>query len=166
MSIESAAHLERRNAVEEFLYMEAELLDRWQLDEWLMLFTSDARYVVPSTDLPSGDPQRHLAIIDDDIERLSARVQRLKSRRAHREFPHSRTHRVVSNVRVEGGPNAFGARSSLVMYRYRSEEVAVYVARAFHELVEKDSCEYRIRYRRMELEMETLKPHGAVSTIL
>jgi p-cumate 2,3-dioxygenase beta subunit len=43
--------------VEQFLYKEAYLLDQWLLDQWLELFTKDARYVVPTTDLPEGDPQ-------------------------------------------------------------------------------------------------------------
>ena len=46
-----------REEVEDFLYQEAELLDEWRLDEWAALFTEDARYVVPTTDLPDGDPQ-------------------------------------------------------------------------------------------------------------
>ncbi|MDP6228622.1 MAG: aromatic-ring-hydroxylating dioxygenase subunit beta, partial [Dehalococcoidia bacterium] len=43
--------------VEQFLYHEAALLDEWRLDEWLTFFTDDARYVVPTTDLPEGDPR-------------------------------------------------------------------------------------------------------------
>src|SRR5205085_10219935 len=89
-----------RLAVEEFLYQEAALLDEWRLDEWLALFTADARYVVPTTDLPEGDPQRDLVLIDDNLTRLQGRVERLKSRHAHREYPWSRTRRLVSNVRV------------------------------------------------------------------
>ena len=40
--------------VEAFLYDEAALLDAWRLDDWLALFTRDARYEVPSTDRPGG----------------------------------------------------------------------------------------------------------------
>ena len=49
-----------REEVEDFLYQEAELLDEWRLDEWAALFTEDARYIVPTTDLPDGDPQKDL----------------------------------------------------------------------------------------------------------
>lgn len=41
-----------RSEVEDFLYHEAALLDDWQLDDWLALYTADARYEVPATDLP------------------------------------------------------------------------------------------------------------------
>ena len=40
-----------RTEVEDFLFAEAELLDEWRLPEWLELFTDDAIYYVPATDL-------------------------------------------------------------------------------------------------------------------
>ena len=90
-----------RSRVEDFLFKEAALLDEWRLDEWLGLLTEDARYVVPTTDLPDGDPQRDLVFIDDDMTRLRARVARLLGSHALREQPRSRTRRFVSNVRAE-----------------------------------------------------------------
>ena len=89
--------------VEDFIAREAALLDEWRLDEWLTLFTDDARYTVPSTDMPGGDPKETLGIINDDIARLRGRVERLKSRHAHREFPWSRTRRFITNVRIKDG---------------------------------------------------------------
>ena len=56
-----------RQLDEDFLFREAALLDDWRLDDWAHLFTEDARYVVPTTDLPEGDPQADLVFIDDDI---------------------------------------------------------------------------------------------------
>ena len=41
-----------RSEAEDLLFEEAELLDQWKLDQWLALFTEDAAYLVPSTDLP------------------------------------------------------------------------------------------------------------------
>src|SRR3990170_6962124 len=90
-----------RELVEDFLYQEAALLDQWRLDEWLVLFTSDGRYFVPTTDMPDGDPKTDLVFIDDDMVRLRARVERLKSRHGHREYPSSRTRRFVSNIRIK-----------------------------------------------------------------
>ncbi len=74
-----------REEVEDFLYEEAALLDEWRLDEWLALFTEEARYVVPTTDLPESDPRQDMVFIDDDMVRRRARVTRLNSRHAHRE---------------------------------------------------------------------------------
>src|SRR5262249_42593794 len=95
----TALLLERE--VEDFLVREAALLDEWRLDDWLDLFTEDARYMVPATDMPTADPKETLAIINDDMARLRGRVERLKSRHAHREFPWSRTRRFVTNVRIK-----------------------------------------------------------------
>jgi len=61
----AALLLERE--VENFLVREAALLDEWRLDDWLALFTEDARYMVPATDLPTADPKETLAIINDDM---------------------------------------------------------------------------------------------------
>ena len=39
-------------------------------------------------------------LIDDDRLRIRLRVERLNSRKAHREYPHSRCRHQISNVRV------------------------------------------------------------------
>src|SRR5512140_3826752 len=89
-----------REEVEDFLYREAALLDAWQLDDWLALLTEDACYRVPANDTPDADPADTLFLIADDIRRIRARVTRLKDRNAHAEYPHSRTRRMISNVRI------------------------------------------------------------------
>src|SRR6185369_9271626 len=89
-----------RTEVEEFLYHEAALLDEWRLDEWLQLLTDDARYHVPSNDAREGDPAETLFTIADDMHRLRGRVRRLQDPNAHAEFPHSRTRRLITNVRI------------------------------------------------------------------
>ena len=155
-----------REQVEDFLYQEAALLDGWRLDEWLTLFTVDARYVVPTTDLPDGDPKKELVFIDDDIVRLRARVERLKSRHGHREFPWSRTRRFITNVRVkrlEG--NEILVTSSFLVYRFRMEDTSPYVGWYEHRLKQLDG-ELRIHHKRAVLDMEALREHGAVSIIL
>ena len=154
-----------REQVEDFLFREAELLDDWRLDDWVSLFTEDARYVVPTTDLPEGDPQRDLVFIDDDITRLRARAVRLNSRHAHREYPWSRTRRFVSNVRVaESGDGEFSVTSNVMVYRFRSGEGAPYVG-SVHYTLRREGEDFRIAYRRAVLDLEALSWHGAVSII-
>ncbi|MXW56277.1 MAG: aromatic-ring-hydroxylating dioxygenase subunit beta [Gemmatimonadales bacterium] len=155
-----------RSQVEEFLFREAALLDEWRLDDWLDLFADDARYVVPSTDLPEGDPERDLVFIDDDIIRLRARVDRLNSRHSHRESPRSRTRRFVSNVRVEEtGDGELRVSANLLVYRFRSGEGAPYVG-AIEYILRRDGRDLKIAYRRAVLDLEDLSWHGAVSIIL
>ena len=154
-----------RDMVEEFLYREAALLDDWRLEDWVNLFTDDARYVVPSTDLPEGDPGSDLVFIDDDIIRLRARVVRLNSRHSHRESPRSRTRRFVSNVRVEEtGGGELRVSANVLVYRFRSGEGAPYVG-MIEYILKRDGGDLKIAYRRAVLDLEDLSWHGAVSII-
>jgi p-cumate 2,3-dioxygenase subunit beta len=154
-----------REMVEEFLYQEAALLDSWRLDEWLALFTADGRYLVPTTDLPDGDPQKDLVFIDDDMVRLHARVERLKSRHGHREYPSSRTRHFISNIRIKVEENTIVATSSFIVYRFRMGESSPYVGWYEHRLKRMDG-ELKIQHRKAVLDLEALSEHGAVSIIL
>ncbi|HLH22345.1 MAG TPA: aromatic-ring-hydroxylating dioxygenase subunit beta [Chloroflexota bacterium] len=155
-----------REEVEDFLYAEAALLDAWRLDEWLTLFTEDARYVVPSPDLPHADPATSLSLIDDDIVRLRGRVARLNSRHAYREFPWSRTRRLVSNVRITGtdGEDVCVSAAFLV-YRIRNGQADPFMGQYSYRLTRVDGA-LKIRLRRADLDLDVLAPHGTVSIIL
>ena len=154
-----------REEVEDFLYEEAALLDEWRLDEWVALFTEDARYVVPTTDLPESDPRQDMVFIDDDIVRLRARVVRLNSRHAHREYPSSRTRRFISNVRVtENRGNELTVKANALVYRFRNGEGDPYVGRYEYTLTRVDGG-FKINFRRAVLDLEALSWHGAVSII-
>lgn len=154
-----------RETVEEFLYQEAALLDQWRLDEWLELFTADGRYLVPTTDLPDGDPKKDLVFIDDDMVRLRARVARLKSRHGHREYPSSRTRRFISNLIINSTHDGILATSSFLIYRFRLGESSPYVGWYQHKLKQVDG-QLKIQHRKAVLDMEALSEHGAVSIIL
>jgi p-cumate 2,3-dioxygenase beta subunit len=151
--------------VEDFLYAEAALLDAWRLDDWLALFTADARYEVPSTDLPSGEPATALMLISDTHAMIAARVKRLNSRKAHREFPWSRTRRIIGNVRImsENGEEV-AAAANFAVYRSR-RDVNVYMGQYRYRLA-RDGDTFKIRFRRAELDAETLDSHGTLSIIL
>jgi p-cumate 2,3-dioxygenase beta subunit len=156
---------ELRMAVEDFLYQEAALLDEWRLDEWVELFTDDASYVVPATDLPAGDPDESLVLISDNLDRIRGRVRRLNSRKAYREFPVSRTRRLIGNVRILGvTEEEVDVTCNFVVYRVR-RDVNVYVGRYLYRLVRQPEG-FRIRLRRAELDLESLRPHGTLSIIL
>ena len=154
-----------RELVEDFLYEEAALLDEWRLDEWVDLFTEDARYVVPSTDLPDGDPNSVLMFIDDNITRLRGRVVRLNSRHAHREYLWSRTRRFVSNVRVEEvSDSEISVNANVLVYRFRSGEGAPYVG-SVRYVLRRNGGDFKIAYRRAVLDLEAISWHSAVSII-
>lgn len=155
-----------RQAIEDFLYEEAALLDEWRLDEWLELLTEDATYEVPSTDAPDGDPQHTLFLIADDKTRIRSRVAQLLGKSAWAENPPSRTRRMISNVRVrqvEG--EAIQVTANFVVYRLRFEQMDTYVGRYEYTLVQRGS-RLKIRARKAILDLEALRPHGKVSFIL
>ena len=154
-----------RQHVEDFLYAEAALLDAWRLDDWLQLFDEDAKYEVPCNDAPDGDPTRDLMLIDDNYTRLTARVARLNSRHAHREFPHSRTNHQVFNVRVDLLGSDVSATASFTVWRFRAGRSSCYVGRYRYRLRQSDGG-FRIASKRAELDMTDLHSVAEVAIIL
>lgn len=156
-----------RAEVEDFLFHEAALLDAWKLDEWLTLLTDDATYRVPSNDAPDARVGEALFIIADDAGRIRERVHRLKDRNAHAEFPHSRTRRIVSNVRiVSRTENEISAEANFVVYRHRRDEnIRVYVGQYRHVLRVTENG-LRIAERNAILDAFELGSMGLVSFML
>ena len=96
--------------VEQFLYREARLLDNRQFHEWLELLTDDLRYWMPirsnrypvnSKAITILDGSRYeesevssendLALMDEDKDSLTRRIDRLDTGMAWAEDPPSRT---------------------------------------------------------------------------
>jgi p-cumate 2,3-dioxygenase beta subunit len=177
VSTSTEVQLPTRSDVEDFLYLEAELLDAWKLEEWLTLFEEGATYEVPATDTPDGDHRTSLFLVADNWTRLQARVKRLLSKNAHVENPRSRTRRMITNVRLvpgeePGGPGespevaaTVRVRASFVVYRTRYEIVDTYIGSYDHVLVCSDT-HLRFRHRKAVLDLEALRPSGKVSIIL
>jgi p-cumate 2,3-dioxygenase beta subunit len=156
----------RLRQIEQFLFEEAQVLDEWRLHEWLELFTADGHYLVPATDRPDGDPSRDLFLVQDDRFLLEQRVNSLLTRAAHAEYPHSRTMRMISNVRAvyrDGGRIAVTA--NFAVYRVRNGVLDTYVGQYRH-LLEADADSLRFVERKSVLTLDALRPHGKVSIIL
>ena len=152
--------------VEDFLYLEGELLDRWELDQWLALYTKDARYLVPTPDVdPNASPYEVLFYIADDWNRMEARVHRLSKATAHIEHPHSQTRHFLSNIRVNADdPDQIRTSASFIVYRHQLGTVQSYIGRVSHILVNTDDG-LRIREKRCELDGMRLD-QGKISIIL
>jgi p-cumate 2,3-dioxygenase beta subunit len=151
---------------ERFLYDEAALLDAWALDDWYALFAEDGRYVVPATDAILGDPDWDLALINEDKGLLAGRVQRLKSTWAHIENPHSRTSRLISNVRIlaDDGQEV-SLTATFVTYRSRPYQTTVYSGTLAFQL-RRTNGSFRIVAKVVRLVHETLRDSGGVLSIL
>lgn len=156
-----------RAEVEDFLFREAALLNAWRLEEWLALFSDDARYLVPNV---AGDPhapvESTLYLIADDRYHLGERVKRLGKDTAHAEFPHSRTHRLVGNVRiVERCGEGLRVESCFITHRASQGIVDTYFGRHEYILVRADGA-LLIREKRTILDIDALRPQGRLSIIV
>lgn len=155
-----------RTVVEDFLFAEADLLDDWNLREWLTLFADDGRYLVPTTDAPDADPARDLFLVSDDRFLLEHRVTGLLTRSAHAEYPHSRTRRLITNVRAgRRNDSRLWATANFAIYRIRLDTVDCYVGR-YHLVLDEGPEGLRFVERRAVLDLESLRPQGKVSIIL
>lgn len=162
----NAVELPTRQFVEDLLYKEAALLDEWRLEEWLELLTEDAIYEIPPTDVPEGDSRNTLFIIADDAVRIRSRVKQLLGKSAWAENPHSRTRRLITNVRVLGADGAnILVTANFAVHRMRYESVDTYIGHYDYKLVRSGS-DLKIRERRAILDNEALRPHGKISFIM
>lgn len=156
-----------REQVEDFMYLEAEMLDEWRLKEWLGLFTADGAYYVPTTDsAPNASPDDSLFYVADDRFRLEQRVERLLKRTAHAEFPKSKTRHLVSNVRIRGRKDdELDVGAAVLTYRTKMGLTETYIGSYRYRIaVTPDGL--RIREKRCILDMDGLKPNGRISIIL
>jgi 3-phenylpropionate/cinnamic acid dioxygenase small subunit len=136
---------------ETFLVYEARLLDEGFFDDWLALFTEDARYWVPSQpDQP--DPFETVSLMYDDRRLLETRVRRLSDPRIYSQEPRSRTSRSVTNLSLElgGGESGVTVRSKFVLVEYRREEQRLFAGTYIHRLVGEGDA-MRIAMKRVDL---------------
>jgi phthalate 3,4-dioxygenase subunit beta len=113
--------------VVDFLYAEADLLDRGEHRAWLDLLTDDIRYVVPvrvtTAHTLDGSALEDMAHFDEDRYSLRKRVERFETEHAWAEDPPSRTRHFVTNIRCrEGdGDGELVAESNLLLFRSRGD---------------------------------------------
>ena len=156
-----------RPQAEDFLILEASLLNEWRLEEWRALFTEECSYLVPNTNGdPYAPPDASLYLIADDGHHLTERVKRLGKKTAHAEYPRSRTRRLISNVRfLERGEGVVKVESSFITYRASQGVTDTFFGRHEHCLVEEGGA-LRISEKRTILDMEALRPQGRLSIIV
>jgi 3-phenylpropionate/cinnamic acid dioxygenase small subunit len=103
---DGAVDVETQHRVEQFLYREADLLDTFELDEWLDLLAEDIVLTVPvrsardpgSSQSEYSDEANYLR---EDYEMIRERVGRLNKEYAWSENPRSRVRHVLGNVQVD-----------------------------------------------------------------
>jgi PAH dioxygenase small subunit len=109
----------------DFYNREAELLDTYDFDAWLKLFTDDIEYRMPvrtTRFLTEGEGFEDFELMSENLASLTTRVRRLETEFAWAEVPPSRTRHFVSNLIAEQeGDTALEARTSFMITRTRQD---------------------------------------------
>ena len=102
---ENAVDSDLQHRIEQFLYYEASLLDRFAMDEWLSLLSDDLILKVPirsdrgpGSERPTFSDETYYLYNDYDM--LRERVDKLSKEYAWSENPRSRVRHHLGNVRV------------------------------------------------------------------
>lgn len=163
--------------IERFLYREARMIDDRRFHEWLDLLTDDVRYWMPTRSncypanskaisvmdgyqYEKGDlsGEGELAIMDEDKDSLTRRVDRLDSGMAWAEDPPSRTRHFVANVELEPGPSESELRvySNFIVYKSRGETEQDFYVGQREDVLRRVEGQWKVAYRKVVLDQNVL----------
>jgi 3-phenylpropionate/cinnamic acid dioxygenase small subunit len=159
------AELLLQREIEAFLYREADLLDERRFEEWLALFTEDARYWMPiRRNAPPDAPERErtregvdVNWFDEGKDTLSRRVAQIRTGVHWAEEPPSRTCHMVTNVqivRTDGDEAA--VRSRFLLYRNRVETETDLLVGKREDTLRRVAGQWRIARRMILLDQSVL----------
>jgi 3-phenylpropionate/cinnamic acid dioxygenase small subunit len=141
-----------QNALEQFLFCEARLLDERRWDEWLQLFTEDGYYWVPL--IPEQqDAKNHVSLYYEDAMLRQMRVRRLQHPRAFSQEKPTRTSHVIGNVMFESFDaerSEILVRSSFHMLQFHKDQQTMFGGHYTHTLIAADD-NFKIKLKRVDL---------------
>lgn len=152
--------------IEEFLSMEAELLDERRYDEWLEYIADDIHYHMPiRRNVKFGEQYREntsadseISWIDEGKRVLIGRVRQINTGIHWCEEPLSRVRHVVSNVQVyDAEGDEVRVRSRFIVYRNRMEDEVDLFAGKREDVLRRDSVTgWKIARRTIILDQNVL----------
>jgi len=154
-----------RHEVQDFLYREAELLDERRYEEWLDLFTEDARYFMPMRrNVPHDEGEREFTRegldvnwFDEGKDTLARRVQQIRTGLHWAEEPPSRICHMVSNVQVlHASDTEVAVKSRFLIYRNRVETETDVLVGKREDLLRRANGSFRIARRKIVLDQSVL----------
>ena len=158
-----------RDAIEEFVYREAALIDDRRFDDWKAMFTADGVYLIVTPDTPdpeNASPDDTLFLVADDQARLALRIKRPNDGNAHAESPPSKTRHCLSNVRFSHDANGeVKVRANFITYRSRLDEIVCFPGHVVYRLVT-GAGGFRIREKRCMIDTDTLRSQRTVAFLL
>jgi 3-phenylpropionate/cinnamic acid dioxygenase small subunit len=153
-----------QHEVEQFLYEEADILDRRDFHHWLDLLTDDIDYWMPiRSTRAKGDEENEFAergqgaFFDETRQHLEERVRKLDTAFSWAEDPPSRTRHVVSNVRVVESKDAeLEVQCNFMLYRSRLANTEdLWVGRR-EDTLRRDNGSWKIARRHIYLDQVSL----------
>ncbi len=134
MSVTNLKNPDLNEAVE-FIWREADLLDRGAYDEWLALWTQGGRYIVP-IDPTTTDFENTLNYANDDHAMRALRVRRLTGGQSVAAAFPARTVRTISRfVTLKADEDAHEIRCAQIIVAYKNEQTQILAADLTYRLV-------------------------------
>jgi 3-phenylpropionate/cinnamic acid dioxygenase small subunit len=140
-----------RDALIDFVYREAQLLDEKQFDAWYDLFAEDGLYWIPLVP-DQTDGLNHASLMYEDRLLLKLRIERLKQPRAYSQQPESRSQHVLQRPMIEADEahDGYRLRTPFFYAEARGDEQLVFTGVVRHHVIEVDGA-LRIREKRIDL---------------
>ena len=159
-----------RQEIEDFLYGEAELLDERRYEDWLDLFTEDARYFMPMRrNVPADELEREFTCegadvnwFDEGKDTLTRRVKQILTGVHWAEQPPSRICHMVSNVQVRSvvgaaaAPSEVAVKSRFLIYRNRVETETDVLVGKREDVLRRENGGWKIARRKIVLDQSVL----------
>jgi 3-phenylpropionate/cinnamic acid dioxygenase small subunit len=154
--------------VEQFLYMEARLLDERRLEEWLDLLAEDLDYWMPMRrnvkfgdwDLEFTDHHKEINWFDEGKDVLAGRIRQLKTGVHWPEEPVSRFEHLITNIElvsVEG--EEIRVNSKFHCYQNRlQDEVNEWIGRREDVLRRDPETKFKLVRRKIILAQNVMLP--------
>ena len=154
-----------KQEIEDLLYREAELLDERRYEEWLDLFTEDARYFMPMRrNVPADEGEREstregvdVNWFDEGKDTLTRRVKQIRTGIHWAEQPPSRICHMVSNVQIlEATADEVSVKSRFLLYRNRVETETDFLVGKREDRWRRVNGDWRIARRKIILDQNVL----------
>jgi benzoate/toluate 1,2-dioxygenase beta subunit len=143
--------LEMHHRLQQFLFLEARLLDQRRLPDWLELWTEDGMYWIPQSH-GQQSPYDHISLAWEDKMLREVRMRRLGNPRNWSQQPVTHSTRLVGNVSAAGLDRSgkLVVHSAFQMTEWRQAESRQLAGRLTHKL-EPCGDNWRIHLKRVDL---------------
>ncbi|MCZ6556873.1 MAG: 3-phenylpropionate/cinnamic acid dioxygenase subunit beta [SAR324 cluster bacterium] len=161
-----------RQEIEEFFYMEADLLDERRFDAWLELLHEELVYFMPMRhNVKYGEHEeaentrlgRDISWFEEDKWTLRKRVEQIQTGVHWAEEPLSRVCHMVSNVRLltvepnPGSPETVKVSSRFLVYQNRVESETNFFVGRRTDVLRRHGSSWKIARRELILEQNILQ---------